>query len=82
MLPLARQVHIFLEDLHFRRLNVLLSLSVSVADPRGTPGDPLWTKIFLISCSFWKNLANLYVGAPRRLVPHPTGNPGSAPDHS
>ena len=34
----------------------------SVADPRG--GAPLWTKIFLISCSFWENPAYLYVGAP------------------
>ena len=25
---------------------------------------PLRTKIFLISCSFWENPANLYVGAP------------------
>ena len=30
MLPLARQVHICLEDLHFGRLNVLLSLSTTV----------------------------------------------------
>ena len=35
----------------------------SVADPRG--GTPLWTKIFLISCSFFlENLANLYIGTP------------------
>ena len=31
-----------------------------VADPR----PPLRTKIFLISCSFSENLANLYAGAP------------------
>ena len=29
-------------------------------------GRPLRTKIFLISCSFWENPANLYVGAPTR----------------
>ena len=34
--------------------------------------DPLRTKIFLISCSFWENLANLYVGG---------GPTGSAPDN-
>ena len=36
-----------------------------VVDPRmggGTP--PYGSNIFLISCSFWENLANLYVGAP------------------
>ena len=27
-------------------------------------GAPLRTKIFLISCSFWENPVNLYVGAP------------------
>ena len=37
-----------------------------MADPSGgAPGTPpLRTKIFLISCSFWENPANLYVGAP------------------
>ena len=37
-----------------------------VADPRGAPrsAPPLGTKILLISCSFWENPANLYVGAP------------------
>ena len=33
------------------------------------------TKIVLISCSFWENLANLYV-----VPPPPTRNPESAPD--
>ena len=45
-----------------------LSITLAVADPRG--GRPLRTKIFLISCSFWENPANLYVGAsppPPRL---------------
>ena len=36
-----------------------------MADPRGrAPGTPLRTKIFLITCSVWENLANLLVGAP------------------
>ena len=33
-----------------------------------------------ISCTFWENLANLYVGAPLRLAPLPTGNTGSTAD--
>ena len=28
---------------------------------------PLGVQILLISCSFWENLAKLYVGAPRRV---------------
>ena len=35
----------------------------------GAPGaspPPLQTKIFLILCSFWENLTNLYVVAPPR----------------
>ena len=34
-------------------------------------------QILSISCSFWENLAKLYVGAPRGLAPPPRGNPGS-----
>ena len=50
-----------------------------MANPgRDTPPPP-WTKIFLISCSFWENPANLYVGAPQWLAPPPTGNPVSGP---
>ena len=56
--------------------------SDAVADPRGaSPARAphrLRTKIFLISCSFWENQANLYVGAPG-LAPPPAGNPVSAP---
>ena len=37
--------------------------------PRRAP--PLRTKIFLISCSFWENLANVYVGAPQELAAPP-----------
>ena len=43
-------------------------------------GAPLRTKMFLISCSFWENPANLYVGAPQGLAPPPTGNPVSVPE--
>ena len=40
---------------------------------------PLVVQILSISCSFWDNLANLYVGAPPgELAPLPRGNPGSA----
>ena len=46
--------------------------------PRCVP--PLRTKIFLISCSFWENPANLYVGAPLEVGAPPTGNPVSAPE--
>ena len=53
----------------------------AVADLRGSlPYEP---KFFLFSCTFWGNLANLYVGAPpspKDWRPPPTGNPGSAPD--
>ena len=43
-------------------------------------GRPL-TKIFVISCIFSENLANLYAGAPppAGLAPPPMGNPGSGP---
>ena len=35
-----------------------------------------------ISCSFWGNLAKLYVGAPPgQLAPPPQGNPGSTTVH-
>ena len=51
---------------------------------RCAPGarPSLRTKIFSISCSFWKNPANLYVGAPspKGLAPPPTENPVSAPE--
>ena len=45
----------------------------AVADPRGgAPGAcPPWTKIFLISCSFLENLANLYAPAPLLEGWHP-----------
>ena len=44
-------------------------------------GAPLRTKIFLISCSFFENPANFYVGAPPPgLALPPTGNPVSAPE--
>ena len=40
---------------------------------------PLGVQILSISCSFWENLAKLYVSAPPgELVPPPWGNPGSA----
>ena len=41
----------------------------AVAHPRGRlrHAPPLRTKIFLISCSFGENLANLYVGGPLGL---------------
>ena len=45
----------------------------SVADPEGgTSAPPLRTKIFLISCSFSENLANLYAGAPSWRVDAPS----------
>ena len=45
---------------------------------------PPWgSKILSISCSFWENLANLYVDAPPgELVPPPQGNPGPATENS
>ena len=51
----------------------------------GSKGAPparalLRTKIFFISCSFWENLANLYIGISPGLAPPPTGNSGSAPE--
>ena len=56
--------------------------SQTVADLRGGAGDarpPLGVQILSISCSFWENLTNLYVGAPPgELAPPPRGNPGSA----
>ena len=39
------------------------------------------SKIFSNSCSFSENLANNTLVAPRKLVPPPIGNPGSAPDY-
>ena len=43
---------------------------------------PLGVQILSISCSFWENLANLYVGTPPgELVPPPQGNPGSTTDN-
>ena len=48
----------------------------------GGSTDPPRIKMNLISCSFWENLANLYVGTPRGLAPPPTGNPGSAPGNA
>ena len=35
---------------------------------------------FLDVCSFWENLAKLYVGPPGGLGPPPQGNPVSATD--
>ena len=35
-------------------------------------------QILSISCSFWEILAESYVGTPRELAPHLTGNIGSA----
>ena len=47
-------------------LDPLLSLlKLAVADLGGTqPAPPPWPKIFSISCSFSRNLAKSYVGAP------------------
>ena len=43
------------------------------------PPPPLGVQILSISCSFWENLAKLYVGSPPgELAPPPRGNPGSA----
>ena len=42
----------------------------------------LGIQILSISCSFWANLANLYVDAPRAVAPPPQGNPGSATENS
>ena len=40
---------------------------------------PPGVQILSISCSFWENLAKLYVGAPPgELAPPPRGNPRSA----
>ena len=47
--------------------------------PGATTPPPPRTKIFLISCSFWENPANLYVGAPPGLAPPPMRNPVFAP---
>ena len=53
-----------------------------VVDQRGARGTraSLGVQILSISCSFWENLAKLYVGAPapRELAPAPRGNPGSS----
>ena len=55
-----------------------------VVDLRGGARDarPPWgVQILSISCSFWENVAKLYVGAPPgQLAPPPRGNPGSATD--
>ena len=60
-----------IEPTQMWRVNVISGGS-KAGCPRRAP------EIFLISCSFWKNLANLYVGTPWRLaLPH-TGNPESA----
>ena len=64
---------------------VRLIYEIAVVDlrwPRGTRA-PLGAKILSISCSFWENMAKLYVSAratppPRELAPPPRGNPGSA----
>ena len=46
------------------------------------PRPPLGAQILSISCSFWENVAESYVGAPPgELAPPPRGNPGSATDH-
>ena len=46
------------------------------------PPPPPRTKIFLISCSFWKKIWHICMLAPpQRMTPPPTGNPRSAPCH-
>ena len=57
-------------------------LLISGGSWRCSPGaGPLWTKTFLISCSFFvENLVKLYVGAPGRLAAPLIENPGSASD--
>ena len=59
----------------------MYNLSLILVDPREGTGTcaTLGTQILSISCSFWENLAKLYVGAPGELAP-PLGNPGSATD--
>ena len=51
----------------------------AVADLKGARGTPapLGVQILSISCSFWENLAKLFVGPPG-LAPPPRGNPASA----
>ena len=55
---------------------------MAVADLGGAPGanppSPR-PKIFSISCSFSRNLANHMLAPPGGLAPPPMGNPGSAP---
>ena len=45
-------------------LNCTEMAYINSGGSKGAPSAPtLRTKIFLISCSFWENLGNLYVGA-------------------
>ena len=63
----------------------ILEATLSVADLHSKILDapPLpGVQILSISCSFWKNLAKSYVGAPPgELAPPPRGNHGSATDY-
>ena len=61
------------------------SVHIVTATSGGSKGGhegraPPGVQILSISCSFWENLANSYVGAPPpgELAPPPRGNPGSA----
>ena len=60
---------IFISKCRFDLLNMNLSTlchfpTRPVADLRGAQGTPPGAQILSISCSFWENLAKLYVGAP------------------
>ena len=56
-----------------------------VADPRGAPGPPPTDQNFLNFMQFFGKIWQTCMLAhppPRGLAPPPTGNPGSAPEHS
>ena len=56
-------------------MSAVVDLHSKILDAR----SPLGVQILSISCSFWENLAKLYVGAPPgEVAPPPRGNPGSA----
>ena len=62
----------------------ILEATLSVADLHSKILDarPPPVQILSISCSFWKNLAKSYLGAPPgELAPPPRGNHGSATDY-
>ena len=70
-----------LELISYISIDVTCEVQVySISSNFLTVTDAPPTKIFLISCSFWENPANLYVGAPQKLASPPMGNSVSTCD--